>query len=142
MKRQVDQNTKDEPPKPSTVSSVAGYILFGILFGVGGLFVIPWSHSILLGVFWIFGGMVFIAALWATYQTRLTMHGVSGFSMSGLKLPRRVELSWQQVVRVEQSASQLKIHGRDSTLQIGLVAYSNPDEVVTFVRSRVNHLTP
>ncbi len=142
MSQRIDQSTNDESPKPSTVSSIVGYIVFGILFGVGGLFVIPWSHSILLGVFWILGGVVSIAALWATYQTRLTVHGISGFSISGLKVPRRVDLSWQQVVRIEQSAGQLKIHGREATLQVGLVAYRNPREVVAFVRSKVDHLTP
>jgi hypothetical protein len=137
-----NQDAVREPPKPSAASRVAGYILFGALFGVGGAFVIPWSHSFLLGVFWVLGGAVSVGALWATYQTRLTLHGISGFSMSGLELPRRVELSWDQIVRIEQSAYQLKLHGQDSTLQIGLVGYRNPQQVVDFVRSKAVGVAP
>jgi hypothetical protein len=78
--------------------------------------------------------------LWASNQTRLTTYGVSGVSMSGLRLPRRVELAWHEVVQVEQSAHLLKVHGQGAALNIGLVAYRDPQEVVTFVRSKLPHL--
>jgi hypothetical protein len=142
MKLTADRPSSGEPPKPSRPSSIAGYVLLAILFGGGGAFVIPLSHSILLGVFWVFGALVLLAARWATNQTRLTMRGVSGFSMSGLQLPRRVELAWQEIGRIEESAHRLTLHGRGATVQIGLALYADPRAVVDFVKSKVTHLTP
>ncbi len=140
MNQEADQYETSNLPKPSTALTLVGYILFGILFGVGGVFVIPSSHSVLLGASWILGGVVMVAGLWASNQTRLTTHGVSGISMSGLKLPRRVELAWHEIVQVEQSAYLLKVHGQTSALNIGLVAYSDAQEVASFLRSKVTHL--
>jgi hypothetical protein len=140
MDLRTDEYSSGEPPKPSRTASISGYAVMAILFGVGEAFVIPWSHSILLGVFWVFAALVMCAALWATNQTHLSMRGVSGFSMSGLKLPRRVDLSWQEVERVEESEYQLKVHGRGSTVQIGLVSYADPRAVVAFVKSRAGRL--
>jgi len=140
MNQENDRHENSNLPKPSTASRLVGYILFGILFGIGGVFVIPASHSVLLGASWVLGGVVMVGCLWASNQTRLTSYGVSGISMSGLKFPRRVELAWHEIVQVEQSAHLLKVHGQDSALNIGLVAYSDPQDVVTFVRSKVPHL--
>lgn len=142
MGLQTDPHASSEPPNVSMVSKLVGYVILSIFFFGGGALVIPSSHSALFGASWIFGGVVCLAALWATNQTRLTVDGVSGFSMSGLRLPRRVALTWHQIVRVEQSEYQLKVHGQDSTVQIGLAMYSNPKEVVTFMRSKLTQLAP
>ena len=140
MNQEADRKRASNLLRSSTASRLVGYILFGILFGVGGAFVIPWSHSVLLGVSWVLGGVLMFGGLWASNQTRLTTYGVSGISMSGLRLPRRVELAWHEIVQIEQSAHLLKVHGQGATLNIGLVAYRDPQEVVTFVRSKLPHL--
>ena len=75
--------------------------------------------------------------MWSAFQTRLTTRGVSGFSMSGLKIPRRVELQWQQITRVDRTGFGVKVDGQDAMIQISFAACRKRDDVLAFMKA--NH---
>jgi len=125
------------------ISSVSGTLALAALptgFLVLGWFFYDWSHSALLGISMIFAAVAVGGGMWMSLQTRITSSGVSGFNALGLELPRRAQLSWREITRVDISEHTATVWGEGATINIPVALFPDRKAVAAFIATHMDQV--